>query len=383
MRSIYFDYNATTPLDSQVREAMLIALDEFQANPSSVHRLGQKARAILDAAHERVACVWGCKTSQVIFTSGGTESNNLAVFGTTRKLRNKGRHIITSAIEHPSILAPCKYLAQKEGYELSILPVNSEGLLDPAHLEKEIRPDTVLVSIIAANNEIGVIQPFEQLGSICKSRGVVFHTDAVQYFGKAPFTSVNQFHADLVSVCSHKYHGPKGCGALFLNNSYLLEPLQFGGGQENERRAGTENLCAIEGFTKATELFIKTPVFSDAHLIPLRDALQESLSVMAGVRIHSRHLNRLNNTVALSVEECDSLSLLAGLDLEGICASSGSACSTGSIQPSLVLKAIGVPASQAQSLIRFSLGRENTMEDIQELIHAFEKVLGQVRGLKT
>lgn len=363
-----------------MREALLAVLDGFPANPSSLHRLGQKARAILDSAHERVATVWGCKPSQVIFTSGGTESNNLAIFGVVRKFHDKGRHIIISSIEHPSVLKPCKYLALNQGYELTQLPVNSEGRVDPSSLEKAIRPDTVLVSIITANNEIGVIQPVEELGAICRSRGVIFHTDAVQYFGKEPLSCIHQFNAPLVSACCHKYHGPKGGGALFFDHSFLLDPLHFGGGQENERRAGTENLAMIEGFTKATELFVKEPVFSPSHLIPLRDKLQESLASLAGVQIHSTHGRRLNNTVALSVEGCDSLSLLAGLDLEGVCASSGSACSTGSIQPSAVLEAIGVANSRAQSLIRFSLGRENTMEEIRELIVTFKKVLERVSG---
>ncbi len=240
MRTIYFDYNATTPLDPAVREAMLPYFDEVFGNPSSVHRVGRRARALLDDARDRVARVWACQPSEVVFTSSGTESSNLAVFGVARSRRDRGRHIITSAVEHHAVLHSCEYLAKKEGFEVTCLPVDREGLVEVAALKAALRPDTVLVTIMAANNETGAIQPVAALGKVCRERGVLFHTDAVQWFGKEPFTNIHQFNADLVSLCAHKFHGPKGAGALFVRSPLHPDPILFGGGHENERRAGTD-----------------------------------------------------------------------------------------------------------------------------------------------
>src|ERR1051325_8581937 len=238
MRTIYFDYNATTPLDPQVREAMLPYLGPVWGNPSSVHHVGRKARAILDDARERVSVVFGCKPSEVIFTSGGTESVNLAIFGTARLLKSKGKHIITPAVEHHSVLYGCEQLAEKEGFELTVLPVDREGSVAPESLANALRPDTILVSIMAANNEIGTIQPIAELGAICRKHNVRFHTDAVQWFGKEPFRDISQFSAELVSICAHKFHGPKGAGALYAKSPSFPERRLFGGGHENEHRAG-------------------------------------------------------------------------------------------------------------------------------------------------
>src|SRR5512140_184501 len=237
MRTIYFDYNATTPLDPQVRAAMLPFLEEVWGNPSSVHQVGRKARALLDDARDRAAAALRCKPSELIFTSGGTESANLAIFGAARFLKAKGRHLITSAIEHHSVLQSFEYLSKKEGFELTLLQVNGEGLVDPEDLKRSIRPDTVLVSVMAANNEIGTVQPVPEIGAICREHGVVFHTDAVQWFGKQPVADIHQFNADLVSICAHKMHGPKGAGALFVRSPLQPDPIIFGGGHENERRA--------------------------------------------------------------------------------------------------------------------------------------------------
>jgi cysteine desulfurase len=367
VRTIYFDYNATTPLDPAVREAMLPFLEGNFGNPSSVHHVGRKARACLDDAHERAARVLGSKPSEVVFTSGGTESNNLAIFGVARHFKDKGRHLITSAIEHHAVLHCFDYLAAREGFEVTKLPVNREGLVSPDDLRKAMRRDTILVSLMAANNEIGTIQPVAELGTICQEREVLFHTDAVQWFGKEPFGDIHQFNADLVSVCAHKFHGPKGAGLLFIRSPLLPEPVMFGGGHENERRAGTENLAGIVGMTKALELFVKTPVF-DRHKFSARagplDALIGSIEgvTMVGSRQHG-----LSNTVSFVVAGSDSISLLAGLDLEGICASSGSACSAGSLEPSHVVRALGLGEDLAKSLVRFSLGRESTMEEVRHV----------------
>lgn len=366
-RTIYFDYNATTPLDPSVREAMLPFLGEVWGNPSSIHHLGRQARAILDDARERAAKVLGCKPSEVIFTSGGTESNNLAIFGAARLLKDQGRHIITSAIEHHAVLHPCEYLARKEGFEITLLPVNRKGLVTPEDLEKTIRKDTVLVSIMAANNEIGTIQPVAELGAICRKHGVLFHTDAVQWLGKEPFESVHQFNADLVSVCAHKFHGPKGAGLLFARSPLHPDPILFGGGHENERRAGTENLTGIIGLVEALECFVRKPVFQREQLWTLTQQLRAALSNLDGVQPVGSSDKTLPNTISFVVKGADSISLLAGLDLEGICASSGSACSAGSLEPSHVVAALGLEKQLASSLVRFSLGRESNQEEVERV----------------
>jgi cysteine desulfurase len=378
-KTIYFDYNATTPLDSRVREAMLPFLGDVFGNPSSIHHLGRQARAFLDDARERVAGIWRSKPSEVIFTSGGTESNNLAIFGTARLLRDKGRHLITSRIEHHAVLHCFQYLEKRENFSVTYLPVNQEGLVSPDDLEKAIRPDTILVSIMAANNETGAIQPVEIFGGICRAHGVLFHTDAVQWFGKQPFESIHQFNADLISVCSHKFHGPKGAGALFMRSPFHADPLLFGGSHENERRAGTENLTAIAGFTEALTRFVSPPVFSAQILEPLTALLIKRVSSLDGVVLRGPARQRLANTAAFTVEGCDSITLLAGLDLLGICASSGSACSAGSLEPSHVLLAMGVEKPLAGSLVRFSLGRGSTASEVDAVADAFLHVIKQAR----
>ena len=374
-RTIYFDYNATTPLDPAVREAMLPFLDEVWGNPSSIHHVGRQARAILDEARERTAKVLGCKPSEVIFTSGGTESINLAIFGAARLLKEKGRHIITSAIEHHAVLHPCEYLAKKEGFEVTILPVSRSGLVSPDALEKAIRKDTVLVSIMAANNEIGTVQPVAELGVICQKHGVLFHTDAVQWFGKEPFSKVHQFNADLVSVCAHKFHGPKGAGLLFARSPLHPDPILLGGGHENERRAGTENLPAIIGMVEAMERFVRQPVFSSSHIPMLTESLLAAVEECDGVIVVSPQSHGLANTLAFIVNGADSVSLLAGLDIEGICASSGSACSAGSLEPSHVIAALGFQKVLASSLVRFSLGRESNKEEVERVVSILPAVI--------
>ncbi len=379
MRTIYFDYNATTPLDPAVKAAMLPFFDNVWGNPSSVHHIGQKARSLLDDARDRVATVWGSKPSEVIFTSGGTESNNLAIFGTARLLRDKGRHLITSQIEHHAVLHCFQYLEKKEGFTVTYLPVNSEGLISPDDLKKAIRPDTIFVSLMAANNETGTIQPIAELGKICRERGVIFHTDAVQWFGKEPFENIHQFNADLVSVCSHKFHGPKGAGALIIKSPLLPDPIIFGGGHENERRAGTENLPAIIGFAEASERFLKTPVFQKEKLKPLAEDLIQFIDSLEGVTFRGSRSLRLSNTVAFTVGGADSIALLAGLDMEGVCASSGSACSAGSLEPSHVMLALGVEKNSANSLVRFSLGRDSTLDEILRVKEILPNVINRVR----
>ena len=375
MRSIYLDYNATTPLDAGVLGEMTPYLSGHFGNPSSVHHIGREARAALDECRYRVSSVWACKPSEVIFTSGGTESNNLAIIGSARTLASKGKHLITSAVEHHAVLHCFENLAASEGFDLTILPVSKDGLVDPKDLDDAIRPSTTLVSVMAANNETGVIQPLSELSSICKQHGVLFHTDAVQAFGKLPFSDIHQFSADLVSVCSHKYHGPKGAGALFVRSPLLIQPVFRGGAHENEARPGTENLPAIVGFAAALERFVPQPVFEADTLSKLSLKLISELSALPHVTFQGHRSLRLPNTTAFTVDGWDSIALLAALDLEGVCASSGSACSVGSLEPSHVLSAMGLSRNQANSLVRFSLGRDTTSEEIDYTIDVFKRII--------
>ena len=379
MRTVYFDYNANTPLDPALSEAMLPFLGEVWGNPSSVHQVGRASRALLDSARERAAAALGAKPSEIVFTSGGTESTNLAILGTARLLKTKGRHIITSAIEHHAVLHCCDYLEKKEGFEITRLPVDPDGIVSPEALELAIRPDTVLVSIMAANNEIGSIQPVSKLGAISQDRGVLFHTDAVQWFGKEPFRNLNDLNADLISICAHKLYGPKGAGLLFVRSPLHPDPILFGGGHENERRAGTENLAGIIGLVEALERFISPPVFQRGPLALLTNRLINLVRAIDGVHFVGSADRRLVNTVSFVVEGADSIALLAGLDLEGICASSGSACSAGSLEPSHVIRALGLPMPLAHSLVRFSLGRESTAEEVELVENALPEIVKRTR----
>ena len=378
MRSVYLDYNATTPLDPKVREAMLPFLGDFFGNPSSIHHIGRKARSFLDDSRDRVSQIWKCKPSEVVFTSGGTESNSLGICGTARLLKPKGRHIITSAIEHHAVLHTVEYLVNKEDFEMTILPVDADGVVSTQDLENAIRDDTILVSIMAANNETGSIQPVSELGAICQKHKVLFHTDAVQWFGKEPFESIHQFNADLVSICGHKFHAPKGVGALFIKSPLLPDPILFGGGHENERRAGTENMSGIAGLVEAMEQFVTTPIFSRHDIQPLADRLA-LLTEIDGINLSSPISYKLANTISFTVSGTDSMTLLAALDMEGICASSGSACSAGSLNPSHVISAMGRSEEDANSLVRFSLGRETKEDEISFVLNKFPSIVERIR----
>ncbi len=382
MRTIYFDYNATTPLDARVREAMQPFQGEIWGNPSSVHHVGRRARAALDQARERAAQTLRCKPSEVIFTSGGTESANLAILGTARLLKSKGNHIVTSAIEHHAVLHACAYLAANEGFDVTYLPVSREGLVTVESVEEALRSNTILVSIMAANNEIGTVQPVSEIGALCQKRQILFHTDAVQWFGKVPFEDIDQFHADLVSICAHKIYGPKGAGLLFARSPLHPHPIFLGGGHENERRAGTENLAAIIGLVEALERFVTQPVFDSHQLIVLIQRLRSAVEVIEGVQILGSDQYRLANTLAFVVEGTDSSALLASLDLEGICASSGSACSAGSLEGSHVVLALGLAEELANSLVRFSLGRGSTMEEVEIVANLLPRIIQRAQLAK-
>ena len=381
MNPIYWDYNATTPLDHHVRQAMEPYLENVWGNPSSVHAVGRRARAALDEFRYRLAGAWKCRPSEVIFTSGGTESNNLAVLGTARLRGAQGyRHLVVSPVEHHAVLHALKHLEAHEGFTLTLLPVDHHGRVSAEAVAEALRPDTALVSIMAANNETGTLQPVAEIGRLCRERGVIFHTDAVQAFGKLPFERIDQFEADLVSVCAHKFHGPKGAGALFIRSPLLPHPTQHGGAQENERRGGTENLTAVAGLVSAFETLVLQPVFPTDSLRAWTERLAQTVTSLPGVERHGCPENRLPNTLAFSVEGTDSISLLANLDLEGVCASSGSACTAGSVEPSHVLRAMGVPESRAKALVRFSLGRESTEEEVARVESLLPTLIDRCRG---
>lgn len=355
-------------------------LEGFWGNPSSVHRVGREARAALDDFRYRMAELWRCKPSEVVFTSGGTESNNLAVFGIAHLLKAKGRHLVVSPVEHPAVLSAFERLERQEGYEVTRLPVDADGLVSVESVMRTLRPDTTLVAVMAANNEVGTRQPVREIGRVCRERGIRFHTDAVQVLGKEPFQGMSAFEADSVAVCAHKFHGPKGVGALFIRSPLLPVPHHVGGAHENERRAGTENLAGIAGLVAAFERFVMQPVFDPDRLRPLTNRLAEGLGVIPGVTQRGHATDRLANTVSFTVRGCESMSLMAGLDLEGVCASSGSACAAGSLEPSHVLKAMGVCDSEANALMRFSLGRDTTLEEIERVIEIVPEVVRRIRG---
>ena len=360
---IYMDNHATTPVDPRVLEAMLpYFTTKFGNAASRNHCFGWEAEKAVNEAREQIAQLIGATAKEIIFTSGATESDNLAIKGVAEMYRERGNHIITQTTEHKAVLDTCKRL-EKHGFRVTYLPVKDDGVIDLEDLKRAMDDQTILVSIMAANNEIGTLQPVSELGAVCRERGIVFHTDAVQWFGKEPFENIHQFNADLVSVCAHKFHGPKGAGLLYIKSPLHPDPIFFGGGHENERRAGTENLPAIIGLVKALELFVSTPVFSQTKIKPLADKLVSAIEKIDGCELVSPRENCLANTVAFVVRGADGIALMAGLDMEGICASSGSACSAGSLEPSHVILAIG-KMEEANSLVRFSLGRNSSEAEV-------------------
>jgi cysteine desulfurase len=329
---------------------------------------------LLDDARDRAAKLLGAKPSEIIFTSGGTEANNLAIFGMARHLKPKGKHLITSSVEHHAVLQCLDYLAKHEGFEVTKLPADRDGRVSVEDLKRVIRPDTIMVSVMAANNEIGTIQPVAELGAVCRERSIVFHSDAVQWFGKEPFTEISQFNAQLVPICAHKFHGPKGAGLLYIQSPLHPDPILFGGSHENERRAGMENLAAIIGLVEALEQFFKPPVFIRKDLELFKAKLVDAIVKIDGCELVSPHDNCLVNTVSFVVKGSDGIALMAGLDMEGICASSGSACSAGSLEPSHVVLATG-RRDAANSLVRFSLGRATSFEEVKFVCSILPEVI--------
>jgi cysteine desulfurase len=374
---IYLDYNATTPLAPEAMNAMLPFLERDFGNPSSIHAAGRSARAAIDLARDKLAALLGAKSHELIFTAGGTESDNLAIIGLARASSARGKHLVTSATEHHAVLQACEYLQREEGYRVTYLPVNANGLVAPDALADAINDETTLVSIMTANNETGVLQPIAELSRICRSRGVLFHSDAVQSFGK---TAIQIDQHDAVSLAAHKFHGPKGAGLLYLRAGISIAATQHGGAHEGQRRAGTENVAAIVGMAAAAERAAKGVEERASREARLRDKLWNGIrAVFPDAVWNGAAAPRLANTLNVSFPGLDGESLLIALDLEGVCASSGSACMVGSIVPSHVLLAMGVARENAQSTVRFSLGKETTDEEIDETITRLDVVVQRLQ----
>ncbi len=378
MRRIYLDYNATTPLHPRVLEAMLPYYKNIFGNASSIYSFGQEARKAIDDAREALAYLIGAKPKEIVFTSGGTEADNFALKGVASALEEKGGHIITSSIEHHAVLSTCKYL-EKMGKKVTYLPVDKYGWLDPNRVKEAITNETILISIIHANNEIGTIEPIAKIGKIARACGVYFHTDAVQTVGKIPI-NVNELGIDLLSLSAHKFYGPKGIGALYIRKGIKIHPLIHGGEQERKRRAGTENVPGIVGLAEAAKIAGKEMKQEYSYIKKLRDSLENKIKGNIDyVRLNGHPTERLSNTSNVSFEFIEGESLVLNLDLKGIAASTGSACASGSLETSHVLSAIGVPSATAQGSIRFSLGRNSQKEDID---HTVENLVEIVRRLR-
>lgn len=358
---------------------MTVAMTENFGNPSSVHSFGRAAKKALEEAREQVAQLIGAQPSEIVFTSGGTEADNLAVVGAAMANSKKGKHIITSGIEHHAILDSCKWLA-KNGFEVTYLPVTSEGLVRVEDLAAAIREDTILISIMHVNNEVGTIQPIAEIGKIARERGIIFHSDAVQSVGKIP-VDVNELQVDLLSVSAHKIYGPKGVGCLYIRKGTRVEPRSFGGGQERKRRPGTENLPGIVGFGKAAELArINLP--EEQKLITLRDKLIDGLlERIPDCQLNGHRYQRVPTNVNVSIRYLEGEALLLSLDLKGIAASSGSACTSGSLDPSHVLLAMGICHEIAHGSLRMTLGRDNTEEDIDYVLEELPIIVDRLRKM--
>ena len=373
---IYLDYNATSRMAGEALEAMLPYLRERYGNPSSIHAAGRVGRAAIDDARDRLARLLGAKPHEIVFTGGGTESDNLAIIGLARSFASKGKHLISCTTEHHAVLHAFEYLQKREGFRVTWLPVDAGGRIDLQQLADALTPQTTLVSIMSANNETGVLQPVREIGKLCRERGVLFHCDAIQSFGKEP---VHCAHFDALSLAAHKFHGPKGAGVLWLHAGISIERLQFGGSHENERRAGTENVAGIAGMAAAAELALAGMDSEQPREAALRDRLWHGVKqAFPGAVMNGDTGRRLANTLNVSFPGLDGESLLINLDLAGICASSGSACMVGSVQPSHVLLAMGVAPELARSTVRFSLGKETTAQEIETAVSRLPEIFARI-----
>ena len=377
---IYLDHSATTAVDPEVREAMLPYLSEDYGNPNSIYELGRRARRAMEEARERLAAYLGARPREIVFTGGGTEADNLAIKGLAWARRDRGNHIITSAIEHHAVLHACDAL-EREGFRVTRLPVDEHGLVSPEALRQALRDDTILVSIMHANNEIGTVQDLEELGAICRERGVLLHTDAVQSLGKLPI-DVSWLPVDLVALSAHKFHGPKGVGALWVRSGVRLLPLLDGGGQEGGRRSGTENVAGIVGLGKAIELLDTRGPADLERLGALCRRLSDGVMDRIPHVLRTGHpTRRLPTLASFCIRYIEGEAILLGLDAEDICGSTGSACSSGSLEPSHVLLALGLSHEVAHGSLRLSLGRYNTEEEIEQVLEALPRIVGRLREM--
>jgi cysteine desulfurase len=377
MRRVYMDNNATSPLLPEVLEAMRPYFIEEFGNASSIHHHGQNTRAAVERARESVAAMLGCRPSEIVFTSGGTEGDNLAIFG----LIKTGDHIITSTVEHHAVLHACKQL-QKRGCEVTFVPVDGRGIIDPADVKRALRNNTKLISIMMANNETGVVQPVEEIGRIARETDVEFHTDAVQAAGKIPIDA-NEIGCDLLSISGHKMHAPQGTGALYIRKGTLIEPLFYGGNHERQRRAGTENVAGIVALGKAAEIAQAGLLDGTiTRLGKLRDRLQSVLiEKLDAVGVNGAGALRVPTTTNIHFDHIEGEALVIALDLKGLAVSTGAACSSGAIEPSHVLTAMGLPPEQARASLRFSLGKQTTEEDVAFALAIIPETVARLRDL--
>ncbi len=380
MRRIYLDHAATTPTQPEVVKAMLPYFTDAFGNPSSIYSCGQEAKEAIEEARTMVAELIGARSEEIIFTSGGTEADNFALKGIACASEHKGEHIITTSVEHHAVMESCKFL-EKKGFKVTYLPVDGYGLVDPQDVKKAITDKTILISVMHANNEVGTIEPIGEIGKIAKEAGLCFHSDAVQTVGHIP-VNVDELGVDLLSISAHKFYGPKGVGALYVRKGTRLAPYMHGGEQEKRHRAGTENVPAIMGLGKAVELARQEMSKETERLTYLREQLIKGLMERIDhIRLNGHPLKRLPNNVNVSVDFVEGESMLLNLDLEGICASTGSACSSSSLEPSHILLALGLPPEQAHGSLRFTLGRENTGEDIERVLEVLPRIVAKLRAM--
>jgi len=380
MQAVYLDNSATTSVDERVLEEMLPYFNQKFGNPSSIHSFGREVKVAVEEAREKTANVINANPSEIFFTSGGTEADNLALTGTALRMKKNGLHIITTPAEHHAILDTCKFL-EKNGFDVTYLPVNRYGIVDPEDVRKAVKKNTILISVMHVNNEIGSINPINEIGKFARDRGIVFHTDAVQSFGKIP-VDVQTDNIDLLSLSSHKIYGPKGIGALYIHRGISPEKIIHGGSQEGNRRGGTENVPGIVGLGKAAEICSLEMEHEAQYLKELRTYFWKQLrETIKNIHLNGHPENRLPGNLNVSFPGAESEAVLHNLDLKGIAASAGSACAAGSIEPSGVLKAVQAPLDIAQSAIRFSLGRGNNKEQIDYTVKALGEIVSHIRNI--
>lgn len=382
----YFDYAATTPVDERVRQAMEPYQSEKFGNPSSLHSFGQETKAAINKAREQVAGLIGARPEEIVFTSGGTEADNYALEGVAYALEAKGKHIITSAVEHDAVINCCRFL-EKRGFQVTYLPVDQYGSVSPESVAKALTDQTILVSVMHANNEIGTIEPISDIAKVIAGVGdgvrgkIYFHTDAVQTAGHIP-VNVNDLGVDLLAISAHKLYGPKGVGCLYVRQGTKLTSLIHGGGQENNRRASTENVAGIVGFGAAAEIAAREMAGENKALVKLRDIfIKKALETIPDCQLNGDPVKRLPNNLNFSLNYVEGESVLINLDHEGIAASTGSACSSGTLEPSHVLKAIGLPPVLAHGSLRFSLGKQTTEAEIERAVEVLEKIVKKLRAM--